>query len=199
MNIGSVEGNITKTMTARCSCGCDGYNTDKRLITTTEAIKLLWSKQNRVTTGILTVILVIATGLILAGYTYAVWTLARRAATTSDSQGVKADTCKDGFPRDRAPLPDGSAHLAANNRNTNRNQGTNGGTNTDTSGCDNDIVCEFMAAEKHIYEAVEGDEDDEEIEDFHGRRVMVFKKPDGADDGIRFCDDCPRPGHCECR
>ena len=189
-------------MNTKCSCGCDGYNTDKRLITTTEAIRLLWSKQNRATTGILTVLIIIAVSLILVGYTYAVWTVARRAAAAPDNHGAEAKVRKDNFPRNRVALPDGSSHLAAGNRNANRDKdtsGTNGGTNADPSRCNGDIACKFLATEEHLYETVEGDEDGEVIEDFHGRRVMVFEEPNGADDGIRFCDDCPRPGHCECR
>ena len=67
-------------MTDPCSCGCNGANTDRRLITTTQAFEIMWQKGNVFASSMLTIISVIIAGFLLAGYTYAVWTVATKAA-----------------------------------------------------------------------------------------------------------------------
>ena len=67
-------------MTDPCSCGCNGANTDRRLITTTQALEIMWQKGNVFASSMLTTISVIIAGFLLAGYTYAVWTVATKAA-----------------------------------------------------------------------------------------------------------------------
>ena len=182
-----------------CECGCNGANLDRRLITTTDAIRLMWSRQNLGTTTALTVAIALLTCLALLAYTYGVWCVA--AKVTASRIG-----------RMESPKPgDNEANLDL--ATVSSDQGHNGGKGTTISGpaADNltkslngtnssDITqtSDIGADSEHIYDEVveqeEGHDDDEEA-------VIMFNR-NGAvdnDDGIQFCRCAKlhrRPCHC---